>query len=137
MGHGDAVLRKEIDLLGVDGHAVDGHQAIAQETGTGERTGPGRARGRNEERGVGGERAGPVHQPVPFRGALGEVRRDRKLEPEAGGVQGGRRRVGSVRRDAEPDAVGERRLDALAVRLEAGCQVALVCPEHLEVDDAA
>ena len=69
MGDGDAVLRKEIDLLGVDGHAVDGHQAIAQETGTGERTDPGRAGGRNEQRGVGGDRARTPSPPTDSRSA--------------------------------------------------------------------
>ena len=48
-----------------------------------------------------------------------------------------RDRVRRVRRDAEPDAVGERAGDALAVRLEARLELLVGRPEDLEVDDRA
>ena len=48
-----------------------------------------------------------------------------------------RRRVRRVRRDTEPDAVGERAGDAVAVRREARRHLLGARAEHLEVDDRA
>ena len=130
--------REEIDLLGVDGHAVDGHQAIAQETGTRRAPDPGGARGRNEERGVGGEqrRSRPPASPVPRRSRRDASRQEARARD--------RRRTGRSTpcraREARCRA-GRGRRTTPATRSRFGSKRVVrslaSVTEHLEIDDAA
>ena len=132
---GDAVLGEQGDLLRVDLDAVRRDDALVEQAGGGEAADAALPVRLDEHLRAPAARALAAQQPVELVLALVQVRRDRQVERQAGGVDLARAGVRRVRRDADADALGERGRDVGALLLELAQRVGAVPAEHLEIDD--
>ena len=119
MGDADAVRGEKLDLLGVEVDAVRGGERRAEEARGGEQADAGLAGWRDEELRERCPVARALDEPGALGGALREVRLHRQSERGGRLVHLDGARVRRVRRDPQPDPLGERGLDARRVLVEA------------------